>query len=995
MRRSLLRTVTRAFSYSGYFQALPTLRSPEQRLWTRAAMTVNRVTNGIIKSPEEKREFRGVELSNGLRVLLVSDSSTDKASAAMDVHIGSLSDPDDIPGLAHFCEHMLFLGTKKYPQENEYSEFLSQHAGSSNAFTNGEHTNFFFDVSKEHLEGALDRFSQFFLCPLFDPCCKDREVNAVDSENEKNLMSDSWRLFQLEKSTGNKKHPFCKFGTGNKYTLETRPNELGLDVRNELLKFHSKFYSANLMALCVLGKESLDELMDLVIKLFSEVENKNVPVPNFPDHPYQEEHLRQMYKIVPVKDIRNLYVTFPIPDLQPFYKSNPGHYLGHLIGHEGPGSLLSLLKSKGWVNTLVGGQKEGARGFMFFIINVDLTEDGLEHIEEIVSHMFQYINMLRAEGPKEWIFQECKKLSAMAFRFKDKEKPQNCTSRNANLLHYYPFSEVLLSNYMLEEFKPDLIDMVLNKLHPENARVSVVAKSFESLTNTEERWYGTQYVQVPVSEETCQKWRNSSLNEKFSLPMKNDFIPTKLDTLPLEPDASPVPQLIKNSALSKLWFKQDDAFFLPKACLNFEFYSPFAYMDPLHCNLTYLYVQLLKDSLNEYAYAAELAGLTYSLQNTIYGINLAVKGYEDKQLLLLLKIVEKMSNFQIDQRRFDIMKELYLRSLHNFRAEQPHRHAIYYLRLLLTELAWTKDELREALDEVTLPDLQRYIPQFLSRLHMECLFHGNLTKKEALDIQSQVEECLASSAHSKALLPSQLIRYRQVQLPDRGWFVFQQKNEVHNNCGVEIYFQSDVQSTHDNMLLELVCQIIAEPCFHTLRTKEQLGYIVFSGPRRANGVQGLHFIIQSERPPMYLEQRVEAFLHSMMKIIVDMSPTSFAKHVEALALSRLEKPKKLWSESAKHWGEIISQQYDFDRDNKEVKHLRTLTKEDILQFYEEVLVVGAPHRRKISVHVQAREPPPVELTCPTEQLLPVPELTQVCIFTMETLSPIDLKTFLR
>lgn len=56
---------------------------------------------------------------------------------------------------------------------------------------------------------------------------------------------------------------------------------------------------------------------------------------------------QQFYKVVPIKDIRNLYVTFPIPDLQKYYKSNPGHYLGHLIGHEGPGSLLSELKSKG------------------------------------------------------------------------------------------------------------------------------------------------------------------------------------------------------------------------------------------------------------------------------------------------------------------------------------------------------------------------------------------------------------------------------------------------------------------------------------------------------------------------------------------------------------------------------------------------------------------------------------------------------------------------
>lgn len=70
---------------------------------------------------------------------------------------GYLSDPENIPGLAHFCEHMLFLGTEKYPKENEYTQFLSEHAGSANAFTSGEHTNYYFDVSHEHLEGALDR----------------------------------------------------------------------------------------------------------------------------------------------------------------------------------------------------------------------------------------------------------------------------------------------------------------------------------------------------------------------------------------------------------------------------------------------------------------------------------------------------------------------------------------------------------------------------------------------------------------------------------------------------------------------------------------------------------------------------------------------------------------------------------------------------------------------------------------------------------------------
>lgn len=69
---------------------------------------------------------------------------------------GYLNDPDELPGLAHFCEHMLFLGTEKYPDENKYNQFMSKHAGRSNAFTSTDHTDFYFDISPDHLKEALD-----------------------------------------------------------------------------------------------------------------------------------------------------------------------------------------------------------------------------------------------------------------------------------------------------------------------------------------------------------------------------------------------------------------------------------------------------------------------------------------------------------------------------------------------------------------------------------------------------------------------------------------------------------------------------------------------------------------------------------------------------------------------------------------------------------------------------------------------------------------------
>ena len=100
----------------------------------------------------------------------------------MDVHVGSALDPKPLFGTAHFLEHMLFMGTTKYPSENEYSEFVSNHGGYENAFTSMTDTNFHFEVSNDAFGGALDRFAQFFISPLFSESATDREMNAVDSE---------------------------------------------------------------------------------------------------------------------------------------------------------------------------------------------------------------------------------------------------------------------------------------------------------------------------------------------------------------------------------------------------------------------------------------------------------------------------------------------------------------------------------------------------------------------------------------------------------------------------------------------------------------------------------------------------------------------------------------------------------------------------------------------------------------------------------------------
>ncbi len=130
----------------------------------------------IVKSESDERCYRAVTLSNELKVLLISDSEADKSAACLAVRVGSFSDPVDIPGLAHFCEHMILLGSEAFPNENEYSKFISAHNGFCNAYTSATETSFVFDIAPDYLARALEIFAELFVSPLFTPSAVEREV---------------------------------------------------------------------------------------------------------------------------------------------------------------------------------------------------------------------------------------------------------------------------------------------------------------------------------------------------------------------------------------------------------------------------------------------------------------------------------------------------------------------------------------------------------------------------------------------------------------------------------------------------------------------------------------------------------------------------------------------------------------------------------------------------------------------------------------------------
>jgi insulysin len=771
------------------------------------------------------------------------------------------------------------------------------------------------------LYGGLDRFAQFFIKPLFLAETLERELRAVDSENKKNLQTDTWRLHQLNKSLSNPQHPFCHFSTGNYKTLHDEPLARGVEIRSAFIKFYETHYSANRMKLAVLGQDSLDKMEEWVVELFSEVSNKNLPQNRWDGiEPFTEKELGMLVFAKPVIDMRVLDFYFPYPDEDDLFASQPSRYLGHLLGHEGPGSVLAYLKEKGWANGLGAGASPLCPGSAFFSLSVRLTEEGLKHYREVTEVIFQYIAMLKETPPQEWVYEELKKMSEVDFRFKQKSSASKTTSSLSSVMQRpYPRNWILSGSNLIREFNPKAIEDGLAALRPDNFRLTIVSQEFPGDWDEKEKWYGTEYKYEPIPTdfrsaiERAAKATAAERPKELHLPLPNEFIPTRFDVDKREVlEPAKTPKLIRNDSQVRTWFKKDDQFWVPKANCHVTLRSPLVSVTPQTQVMAQLYSALVQDALTEYSYNAEISGLDYSLSSHSLGLDVSVSGYNDKMAVLLEKVLVSMRDLEVREDRFRITKERIMRGYKNWDFQQPYHQVGHFSRWLTSERGWINDQYAAELKGITEEDIRVFFPQLLHQMHIEVLAHGNLHRDDALHFTSLVESILKS----RPLPPSQWPVRRSLVLPAGSNYVFERTLTDPENVNHCIEYTLYVGNNQDRVLRAktlLVAQMGDELCFDQLRTKEQLGYVVFSGTSVANTWVGYRVLIQSEKDPQFLEGRIDAFLGLSRKQLVEMTDSKFEKHKISLINKRMERLKNLGQETSRLWAHVLSEAFDFEQ----------------------------------------------------------------------------------
>lgn len=956
------------------------------------------------KSESDKKAYKVIRLSNNLTALLVSDgpelyhiedfyhvadSSSDSsytssseeevdddpayescktlenvkndkfAACALSVNVGSFCDPKEIPGLAHFLEHMVFMGSQKYPKENQFDVFIQKHGGSTNAVTSCECTTFYFDCNVRHLFKALDMFSQFFISPLLQKESMVREREAVDSEFDLATSSDSARIEQLIGTFASEENPAMKFMWGNSLTLKDRVSED--ELYQSLRTFHQKYYSANLMTLAILAKLPIDTLENCALECFSQVPDRRVQKPKFAiTKPlFVHERFHRIYYVNSVKDVTKVTLMWEFPPVEGLYHCKPDELISWLLAHESKGSLLSYLKSKLWALGLWGGITNDSMYcnslYSLYRLEISLSEDGFKHLHEVITAAFSFIKLAQRSLPHKRLFDEMKVLSDLDFRFQEEQTTTEFVEGIVEDMHCYPSKDYLTGPRLYFDYNPDKVTEFLSYIQPETVNIIVRAKEFDesiSLDQTE-RWFQTKYSSRPINSQWLTKWQRVEPYPEFSLPTPNHFISTDFQVLQPTSGESKYPVKVKTSNTLEIWHKLDTIFKLPIASINLHFLSAVGLATCESVVMLDLYTGMLTYQLMEETYPANLAQLYYSVEvSNRGGVCLKVKGFNHRLPTLLSTIIKRMKNFtsEFNANMFNTLKIELLRSYRNTLLKR--NNLTQELRFsIIEEPYYNTTEKYEAVPRIKEYDFLRFIETFFHSAYVQCLVQGNMSKERAISVCTEAVKVFGALPAAKKDLP--YVRIRRVPIGQRCVFM-KTFNDLDSNSVTVNYYQWGVANMMQYVRLELLVKLMEEKLFNTLRTKEQLGYEVYSTFRNNFGIIGFTITVHSSTAKFdtsFIEERISHFLQSFSHSLAAYKSDEFYKEREALIKTKSIVYDNLKQEVDYNFQEIMTEEYVFDRRWKEIDCLNKVTLKDVQGVLGAIIRKGSDRNRRLTIQV--------------------------------------------
>jgi insulysin len=825
-----------------------------------------------------------------------------------------------------------------------------------NAYTAQDHTNYFFEVSADVFRQAMDRFAHFFIDPLLTADGVSREVNAVNSEHTKNLNSDIWREEQMVLNLAQVGSKLHHFGTGSLETL-VKPT-----LHAEVVRFYNLHYtSAKNMKLCVLGPQSLDELQGWVEAIFSQVPNVapiNVTHPQYlPAFPTGSLPIR--VHIQPMSTtVRTVVVFFHLDyDVGMQYRQQVSSYIEYIHGSKHDESLYHCLREKGWLDSFAFEYYDNTPFMSLFKVSFMLTELGQSQYETVLRTYYDYLDVLKdATNTKACtIWDDYVRVQKVGFRFQEKSTAADYTSRLAMNMQVLDATD-LLGSPSSWSCRAETLRSTLGYIS-QNTAIEMVW--FGNVDNTTlplaEPIYGTRYnrsqpnaAKPPSTEKTCPNLGSRPANSN---------IPQNFAILPSNYNITAGPTIQKNEPGLSVWSKPSQYFPMePKVDFRCKIRSASLPRQANQSVMAKLYEWVVNDQLEEATSDARAVGMSYSF-SLLEGINVRVEGYNDGASALLSSITDLIPlntlRGRVTPARFNIILSQYKQGLDDLKHLPLYQLTAKYWRpLVFNAVSVSAEEQLTILSTVTMDDMWSTLePNLFQRTHVSCLGLGNVAPDAVVQMANRVATATSKSPATEKELPTTgmlVLRNGDDILLHGRPFLADEVNEV-----IMLRYEWDGGSYPAAAILE---KLISNRCFDELRTKQQLGYVVWCWVMRdelpTRTAVSFFLLVQSGVfNATVLLQRAETFLvDTFASELTKLDVTTFKMAVNGVVTALQEPPLTLPVETDNVWTEIVSGKLLFDRSAKTIDAVRAVSLIQVQALYN-AYIVNPTTRRRTSVVV--------------------------------------------
>lgn len=890
------------------------------------ALAVNSAV--IHKSPNDDRTYAAMLLPNQLQVVLVSDPTLENSAASLAVAVGSAQDPEQQMGLAHYLEHMLFLGTAKYPEPDGFMKYTQENGGMTNAFTRYDKTNYLFQINAGKFSDALDRFSDYFKQPTFDALHADKERNAVNNEWSMQKAQDPWNLMAIDGAIGNPKNPRSKFNIGNLDTLVDKPNSV---LQNELKGFYQKYYSANTMRLTLVGKQSIPELKSLAEKYFSDIPNKNLTAPEVTEPGLTTAQTAKEVRYKPIKDLKSLYIDFPIKDNKTLWRVKPNEYVNNLLSSEELGTLCEQLRNKGYaVNTTAMFETDAYGPDGYIRVQSELTDEGLKHQDEIIASVFAYVEVLKKQGLNQNYFKELQAMRAKDFANSAKMQPLQQAVMLALAQFDYPLENLLDNESIYEKYDETAIKSVLDQLDVDKVRVWHINTN-EKVT-TPVPYFEGKYAVSDISADQLAKWKTMAKGLAFNLPPLNDLFTDKpaeiVENTFLKPH-----QVISQAGL-EAFVQQPEFYREDKGQVVIEINGAQSQKEAKSVVLSNLLVEVLKKHNVTLMDRAERASLNVKLHTIgVKSPAITATGYTTKHPLLVKELLTSLKTLEVDEKSFSEALVSYKQGLENANKEHVFRQALGHVNRLTNKSAVDRPSLLAAANKINRQDLIAYHKSVVQDPLLRIFAVGNYSEDQVKALALEAAAILPGKR-----LPSSrsLAHYATPSVGKK--LAYQESVELADSAVVQAWFRP-AKSDDEQAQLVVLNALFGNAFFMQLRTNEQLGYVVGSTPYAVDDIPGFAMFVQSSNSDLTkIKTRMDKFREEYVATLKTLKPDDVEKARDAVLANVLQKPANFYQESGRYMGEFFEAKYKFDARDRFIAALKRVKYEDVVKLYEEMLI---------------------------------------------------------